>query len=97
MKKADTLMKQAVTDNVFPGSVLLVSKKNEVVFFEAYGRANIDTKLPMKRETLFDLASLTKPLAQTACHNTGRNETHPAIQTCAGTNAWRRVASVQKH
>ncbi len=24
-------MKQAVTDNVFPGSVLLVSKKNEVV------------------------------------------------------------------
>ncbi|MBW1847087.1 MAG: beta-lactamase family protein [Deltaproteobacteria bacterium] len=65
MKKADTLMKQAVTDNVFPGSVLLVSKKNEVVFFEAYGRANIDTKLPMKRETLFDLASLTKPLATT--------------------------------
>jgi CubicO group peptidase (beta-lactamase class C family) len=65
MKKADTLMKQAVVDNVFPGGVLLVSKEDEVVFFEAYGQANLETKLPMKKETVFDLASLTKPLATT--------------------------------
>jgi len=65
MKKVDTLMKQAVTDNVFPGGVLLVSKENEKVFFEAYGLANINTKLSMKKDTLFDLASLTKPLATT--------------------------------
>ena len=63
MKKADTLMKQAVDDNVFPGAVLLVSKENENVFFEAYGLANINTKRSMKKETVFDLASLTKPLA----------------------------------
>jgi CubicO group peptidase (beta-lactamase class C family) len=63
MKKADTLMKEAVAENVFPGGILLVSKENEMLFFKAYGWANIDTNLPMKKETLFDLASLTKPLA----------------------------------
>ena len=63
MKKADTLMKKAVAHNVFPGGVLLVSKENEVLFFEAYGHANIETNFPMKTKTLFDLASLTKPLA----------------------------------
>lgn len=65
MKKIDALMKKAVAGNVFPGGVLHVSKGNNVVFFEAYGQANKDTKLPMKKETLFDLASLTKPLATT--------------------------------
>ena len=58
-------MKKAVDGNVFPGGVLHVSKGNNVVFFEAYGQANIDTKVPMKKGTLFDLASLTKPLATT--------------------------------
>lgn len=58
-------MRQAVDDNVFPGGVILVSKENDVLFFEAYGKANIETNLPMKKETVFDLASLTKPLATT--------------------------------
>lgn len=65
MKNVDTLMHKAVADNVFPGGVLLVSKGNTMVFFEAYGLANINTRLPMKKGTLFDLASLTKPLATT--------------------------------
>jgi CubicO group peptidase (beta-lactamase class C family) len=67
MKKADILMKHAIAGNVFPGGVLLVSKQYDVVFFEAYGQANIDTKRPMEKETLFDLASLTKPLATALC------------------------------
>lgn len=58
-------MKQAVQDDVFPGGVLLVSKESDVLFFEAYGQANIETKQPVKKETVFDLASLTKPLATT--------------------------------
>jgi len=65
MEKVDTLMRQAVTDNVFPGGVLLVSKGESILFFEAYGYANIFSKRIMVRDTVFDLASLTKPLATT--------------------------------
>lgn len=58
-------MRQAVSDGVFPGGVLLVSAGDSVVFFEAYGHANILDGRSMTRNTIFDLASLTKPLATT--------------------------------
>ena len=63
MTQAAQLMQQAVTENVFPGAVLLVSKKGELVFHEAFGFRNLITRSPVTIETFFDLASLTKPLA----------------------------------
>jgi CubicO group peptidase (beta-lactamase class C family) len=63
MQKVDRLMRQAVSENIFPGAVLLVSRENSICFFKAYGYANIFSKTAMTRETVFDLASLTKPLA----------------------------------
>jgi CubicO group peptidase (beta-lactamase class C family) len=65
MKHVDTLMRQAVSERVFPGAVLLVSRQGTILFYSAYGYANIFTEAPMTKETIFDLASLTKPLATT--------------------------------
>lgn len=65
MKTMDHLMKKAVSEGVFPGAVLLVSKETDQVIFDAYGAARIDPERRMTRETVFDLASLTKPLATT--------------------------------
>lgn len=58
-------MRQGIAENVFPGAVLLVSVAGRVVFEEAYGRANRFAQQRMLKHTLFDLASLTKPLATT--------------------------------
>jgi len=66
MKTAlEKLMRQGLSDQVFPGAVLLVARGGSIVFFEAYGRANIFSQRPVTRDTVFDLASLTKPLATT--------------------------------
>jgi CubicO group peptidase (beta-lactamase class C family) len=65
MEFAARLMNDAVTDGVFPGGILLVAKHRKVLFHEAFGDANTYQKRPMNRETIFDLASLTKPLATT--------------------------------
>ncbi|RTZ95108.1 MAG: serine hydrolase [Deltaproteobacteria bacterium] len=59
------LMQQAIDTGCFPGAVLLVAKAKRVVHFEAYGYANLFDGSPMTRDTVFDLASLTKPLATT--------------------------------
>jgi len=59
------LMRQAVADNIFPGGVLLVSRAGRILFHEAYGQANIYTGRKVSLDTVFDLASLTKPLATT--------------------------------
>lgn len=61
----DTLMRQALAERVFPGAVLLAGRADEIRFHAAYGVADIDDGRPVTIDTLFDLASLTKPLATT--------------------------------
>jgi CubicO group peptidase (beta-lactamase class C family) len=65
MTQIEKLMRQAVADNVFPGAVLLVSRKDRILIHEAFGRRDLITGAPVTTETIFDLASLTKPLATT--------------------------------
>ncbi len=61
----DEAMRKALRDHVFPGAVLFVGRGEQRLFFEAYGQANRFNGQPMTRQTVFDLASLTKPLATT--------------------------------
>ena len=65
MEAVDKLMRQAIADAISPGGVLLVAEKEEIVLFEAYGYAHLSDQTPMTKETIFDLASLTKPLSTT--------------------------------
>ena len=60
-------LNQAVKDGVFPGAVLLVARRGEICFHEAVGYAALKPRrIRMTRATIFDLASLTKPVATTA-------------------------------
>lgn len=55
---------EAVAQGVFPGAVLLVGREEEIIYEQAFGsRSLVPDKSPMQPETIFDLASLTKPLA----------------------------------
>ena len=65
MKNTQDLMQSAVSEGVFPGGVLLVSQKGEVRIHEAFGHADLSTGTRVSTKTIFDLASLTKPLATT--------------------------------
>ena len=65
MKQIDAIMRQGLADQVFPGAVLLVSNKGAVTYQRAFGVANLFSPRPMTVDTIFDLASLTKPLATT--------------------------------
>jgi len=59
----DDLMKKGLRERVFPGAVLLVGKGDAELFLRAYGKADLFSNCPMTPDTVFDLASLTKPLA----------------------------------
>jgi CubicO group peptidase (beta-lactamase class C family) len=60
-------MRQGLDGGVFPGAVLLVACGGRPVFHEAYGKADMFTGEPVTTDTIFDLASLTKPLATALC------------------------------
>jgi serine-type D-Ala-D-Ala carboxypeptidase len=60
------LLVEGVREAVYPGAIVLVSSRRDIVFFEAVGRrVTTPWEAPMLRDTVFDLASLTKPLATT--------------------------------
>ena len=61
----DDLMHSAVDHGVFPGAVLHISNSRCIVWHQAYGLANLETGRKATTSTLYDLASLTKPLATT--------------------------------
>lgn len=64
MERVRTFLREGVEQGVYPGAVLLVAHRGEVVFHEATGyRSVVPVRSAMKKETIFDLASLTKPLA----------------------------------
>ncbi len=65
LEQVEKTMTQAVRENIFPGGVLIVSVKGSVIFDNAFGSANVISGKRMTQDTIFDLASLTKPLATT--------------------------------
>src|SRR2546427_12873436 len=59
-------MREGVEQGVFPGGVLLVSYRGQTVHHAAYGAAClVPEPEPATIDTIYDLASLTKPLVTT--------------------------------
>jgi uncharacterized protein YbbC (DUF1343 family)/CubicO group peptidase (beta-lactamase class C family) len=62
----DRIMATALDKHLVPGAVIVVGHKGHVVFEKAYGERSLEPeRLPMTEGTIFDMASLTKPLATT--------------------------------
>ena len=64
LKKIDKAVEAAIERGDCPGAVLVVVHDDEIAFRKAFGhRALQPEKQPMTVDTVFDLASLTKPIA----------------------------------
>lgn len=64
LQRADTLISNAINAGETPGAVLLVTRHGKIVHRKAFGHARLfPDKKEMTTETIFDLASLTKPIA----------------------------------
>ena len=60
----DSAVEAALKRGDCPGAVVLVVHKDEVVLRKAYGNRVVEPeKVPMTADAIFDLASLTKPIA----------------------------------
>lgn len=61
--EADSAITAAINNFIIPGAVLCVVENGEISYLQAYGNRAIVPELePMTTNTIFDLASLSKPL-----------------------------------
>lgn len=64
LNQIDALVEADIAAKKLPGAVVLVGHKGKIVFRKAYGnRSLVPTVEKMTVDTIFDLASLTKPIA----------------------------------
>lgn len=64
LDQIDSIILQAIDDGVIPGCVVLIGRKGHIVKHTAYGHRMLNPSLlKAELDTIYDLASLTKPVA----------------------------------
>jgi len=64
LNRIDVILKEAIRRGEIPGAVVVVGRKGKVVYRRAFGLSQVVPQaLPMAKDMIFDLASLTKPVA----------------------------------
>ena len=64
--RIDTLVQKYVDQQRIAGAVTLVMKKGTPVHFKAYGMADREQQVPMKTDTIFRIASMSKAVTSVA-------------------------------
>ncbi|HWE49426.1 MAG TPA: serine hydrolase domain-containing protein [Bryobacteraceae bacterium] len=59
-------MQEYIDQNKIAGTVTLIARHGKIVNFEALGYSDREKKIPMKKDDIFVLMSMTKPIASTA-------------------------------
>jgi CubicO group peptidase (beta-lactamase class C family) len=61
------VVEEEIATGNFPGAVVLVGQQDDIVYWQAFGNEVIDPcEEPVGKNTIYDLASMTKPIATAA-------------------------------
>ena len=66
LERLDRVMQAYVDRNDVAGVVTLVARRGKVVHFSAKGQRDVEAGAPMGHDTIFRIASMTKPIASVA-------------------------------
>ncbi len=61
-----TALTQAVESGLLSGGVTCVWHRGEVIQVNEIGHSDVEANLPMRRDTIFRIASMTKPVTVAA-------------------------------
>ena len=62
LKRLSDRLNEGVKDNELPGAVVLIARNGKVAMFDSFGFRDKEAKAPMTNDTIFRIASMTKPI-----------------------------------
>jgi len=62
----DAILQRAVQQGTIPGVVAMVTNKDRIIYEGAFGLMDVGNKKPMSKDTIFRIASMTKPVTSVA-------------------------------
>jgi CubicO group peptidase (beta-lactamase class C family) len=66
LKHLERTMQHYIENGQLAGVVTLVARHGRIAHFKAYGKMSLETGIPMQKDTLFRLYSMTKPITSIA-------------------------------
>jgi len=66
LKSAGELFQQAVDRRQIAGAVLLVAHRGKIAYLQALGKQDVEAGIPMTPQSIFRIASMTKPVTSVA-------------------------------
>jgi CubicO group peptidase (beta-lactamase class C family) len=67
LARLDGVIEEAIADSTIPGAVVLIARAGTIVYHRAYGnRAVVPQQERMTLDTVFDMASVSKPMSSAA-------------------------------
>ena len=66
MGRIDQLLQASVAADRVAGVVAMAASKDEILYEGAFGKKNVDADEPMRTDTIFRIASMTKPITSVA-------------------------------
>jgi CubicO group peptidase (beta-lactamase class C family) len=66
LKRISDRLEEGVKNNELPGAVVLIARNGKLVMFDSFGFRDKETKAPMTNDTIFRIASMTKPIVSVA-------------------------------
>ena len=66
LARIDQMLEAAISEDDIPGAVALVARKGKIVYWKAFGSADVETGRKFKRDDIFRIASQTKAITSTA-------------------------------
>ena len=66
LQRVENVIKQYVEKKQIAGAVALVARQGKVAYFKSAGMQDVEAKTPMQPNTIFRIASMTKPITSVA-------------------------------
>ena len=66
LEVVDDKMEALIEENRLTGGTVVIARKGKVAHFETYGLRNREEKLPVEKDTIFRIYSMTKPITAVA-------------------------------
>ena len=66
LQRIDDVMQQYIDSGQISGGITMVSRRGRIAHFEAQGLMDIESKTPMRKDAIFRMASMTKPVTGVA-------------------------------
>jgi len=62
LNRLDGIIQSYIDKGAFPGVVAIVVRNGKIVYYKAFGKADLETNKPLSKDAIYRIASMTKAI-----------------------------------